>query len=81
MGGSGTGTFWGTCYGDHLLRSAGMCEQENGVCSTAAPAETPRVSVWTMTHFKRNGGENVFVSLHTNVDQNVSFRAHFVLVF
>lgn len=46
---------------------------KDSMCSTWSPAETQHVSVWTMHFFKWDGGENFFILLHTNVDQNVNF--------
>lgn len=77
VGGGGTGALLGTCSSDHLLRFTGTAyADEDSVCSTLSPAETQRVSGWTMTFFKQDGGENIFLSLHTNV-QTVSFAALF----
>lgn len=68
VGGGGTG---GT-----ILRLATVITWESleqgqdrdSVCSTWSPAETQRVSGWTIIFFQMDGGENFFILLHTNVN-------------
>lgn len=59
----------GTSSSDHLPRFMGMAEPyKDIVCGSPSPAESQQRSARTMTFFKSDGGEDVFLSLHAKVD-------------